>query len=511
MSSSGVIQSASDSVEKVFGWTPTELYGRNLSELVPEPRRTDLDRYLDRYRRPGPPKALQRAHRFDALRKDGSSIQIELSLSRADIPTLTSSYFVGIVRDVTHLIDIDTDPMVERSQLHQLVTEQTRALAKAHLRLLLADRLASLGTLSAGLGHDMNNVLLPVRARLNALEHSGLDEAALKHVAVVRTAVVYLQHLSDGLHFLAPQADVPNTAHHELDVTDLQSWWNQVGTLMQLAIPTVISFSSSFAPGLPPVTIAAHLLTQAVLNFIVNAGEAIPKGRRKPFVKISAAPSADGKHVELSVADNGRGMTQAVSRRAFDLFFTTKTRSLGTGLGLPLARKVISNAGGTIIIHSRLGQGTTLVVTLPISPLTTPRRSTTSISRTPGPLSATVTVATPRLAALYAQVLLAAGMHVRGIGTKAKVPGDVNVWITDPSSNTIAVATRWCKKHPGCTIVCVGAPPANQADRWRSLGAVIIDPPDNYETIRNTVLRIASTHSAGSKPARRRNAKETEA
>jgi C4-dicarboxylate-specific signal transduction histidine kinase len=133
--------------------------------LIPEPRRSDLDRYLDRYRHADKTKVLNRTRRFSAVRKDGTSIQIELSMSRADLPVHAAPFFIGIIRDVSQQIDVGPETAGERSRLQQLITEQTRALATANLRLHLADRLASLGTLAAGLGHDMNSVLLPVRAR----------------------------------------------------------------------------------------------------------------------------------------------------------------------------------------------------------------------------------------------------------------------------------------------------------------------------------------------------------
>lgn len=149
MNEGGVIQSASDSVEQVFGWTPAELCGRNVKVLVPEPRRSALDRYLDRYRDPGKTKVTQRAHRFEGIRKDGTNIQIDLSMSRADLPLHGTPYFIGIVRDVSRQIDTAAGTAEEQTRLQLLITEQTRALATANLRLQLTDRLASLGTLAA--------------------------------------------------------------------------------------------------------------------------------------------------------------------------------------------------------------------------------------------------------------------------------------------------------------------------------------------------------------------------
>ena len=237
MDAGGIIQSASDSVEQVFGWTPAELFGVNVNVLIPEPRRSALDRYLDRYRQASRAKALQRTRQFDAVRKDGSAIQIELSVSRADLPLQSAPFFIGIIRDVGRRIDVSADSVEARSRLQQLITEQTRALATANLRLHLTDRLASLGTLAAGLGHDMNNVLLPVRARLNAIEHAGMSGAAHTHLTAVRRSLAYLQQLSDGLHFLAIDPDGPGTAAYASGVTDLSGWWRQVGVLLRKSLP----------------------------------------------------------------------------------------------------------------------------------------------------------------------------------------------------------------------------------------------------------------------------------
>src|SRR5205085_6852740 len=110
--------------------------------------------------------------------------------------------------------------------------------------------------------------------------------------------------------------------------------------------------------------IAGHWLTQAMLNLIANAGESIPEGRRRGHISITAAPG-EGDVVRISVKDNGRGMAPEVQRRAFDLFYTTKSRSMGKGLGLPLAKKVAVRAGGSIELISQPGRGTTAVLILP--------------------------------------------------------------------------------------------------------------------------------------------------
>jgi PAS domain S-box-containing protein len=491
MDESGVIRSASDSVEQVFGWTPTELFGRNVKILIPEPRRSLLDRYLDRYRNSDSTKSLTRTRRFDAVRKDGSRIQIELSMSRAELPIHSAPFFIGIVRDVSREIDTGPDSVTERSRLHGLIMEQTRALATAHLRLQLADRMAALGTLAAGLGHDLNNVLLPVRARLDAMEHARSMTAARTHMKALRLQVSYLQNLSDGLHALTLDPDGHADSDDGAGATQLSEWWLQLGPLLRKSAPKRVSISASFPTDLPCVNIAPQWLTQAILNLIVNAGEAIPKGR-KGRIRIWADTEAGTRMVRLGVTDNGSGMTRELQRRALDLFFTTKSRSMGTGLGLLLARKVALRAGGELVILSRPGKGTTVILELPVVEPThgqAGRLASSAVAAAGGQTAdqplAVVSIDNDRIAALIGQVLLAAGLGVKlSIGRGL---GKADLWVTDPTDKAMATALRWRKHRPTGVIALVGAPAARRLRRWAALEAIVIESGDDLRSVRTAL------------------------
>jgi PAS domain S-box-containing protein len=481
MNASGFIQSASASVENVFGWTPAELFGRNVKVLIPEPRRSALDRYLDRYRNAGDTRVLERTRRFDAVRKDGRPIQIELSMSRADLPPHVAPYFIGIVREVTSEIDVSSDVIKDRDRLQQLITEQTRALATAGLRLQLADRLAALGTLAAGLGHDMNNVLLPVRARLNALEHAGIPPAAQAHLSAVRRSVAYLQNLSDGLHDLALDPDGSGPSVVGSGVTNLSQWWRHVGPLISKAIPSRVHLSATFSTSLPSVAIASHWLTQAMLNLIVNAGEAMPVRSRRSWIKLTAAKSDDGRWLRLSVKDNGRGMTQAIQNRAMDLFFTTKPRRIGTGLGLPLARKAVMRAGGDLEIHSKPNHGTTVVIVLRT---VAPRKGDDPTS-VPGHPSAAISIRSAASSALATQIVISSGLELHI--SKDRGPGSCDVWITEPTAASLRSAVVWQRAGSKRVSVLLGTPKKNLRGQWDTLKPVIIDPPDDWLSLRHVL------------------------
>lgn len=485
MNAGGIIQSASESVEPVFGWTATELLGRNVKVLIPEPRRSALDRYLDRYRHSDSGVSLTRTRRFAAVRKDGTPLQIELSMSRASLPQHVAPFFIGIIRDVSREIDVRGSDVEERTRLQQLVTEQTRALATANLRLHLADRLAALGTLAAGLGHDMNNVLLPVRARLNAMEHAGVPSSALHHLAAVRASIAYLQHLSDALHFLAVDPDGTSPEADGEGSTDLAEWWQQVGSLLRKAIPKHVKLRVALPKGLPMAAIAPHWLTQAMLNLIVNAGESIPATRRNGAVRIWSTLESDGKTIRIAVTDNGRGMSASTQRRAFDLFFTTKSRSMGTGLGLPLARKVAARAGGGVEIQSDQTKGTTVTLALPVA-LFHPM----AIGRERRRLRASISVGNPRAAALLTQVLVGAGVEIGA--QRGAAPGETDLWFTDPTAKAATAAKRWRLKHPEGTIVTVGPRAAGTVAAWRALHAASISAVHEIDAVRTAVREAVS-------------------
>lgn len=483
MDSGGIIQSASESIEQVFGWTPAELLGRNVKVLIPEPPRSALDRYLDRYRNSSLASTVHRTSIFDAVRKDGGAIQIELSMSRAQLPAQAPPYFIGIVRDVSRAIDVGADTASVRAQLQQLVTEQTRALATANLRLVLTDRLASLGTLAVGLGHDMNNVLLPIRARLNALEHTGISHAALEHVSALRQSIAYLQHLSEGLYFLASDPEGHGEEEAGAGSTDLAKWWRQVGELLRKAVPRRIELTTSFPAGLPPVRAAPHWLTQAMLNLLVNASESMPKQKRNPQVKIQASVSDDNQRVRLEVTDNGRGMTAEVKRRAFDLFYTTKARGMGTGLGLPLVRKVALRAGGDVEINTAAGKGTTVTLAIPVATgLPLPGSGLALKKRV-----AVISLRDPRASALVSQILGEAGFRVAD--SAADGPGRSSVWVTEPTPGSLAKAMVWRRGLAARAIVLLGPPPKRRRAEWEILDPTVIESPGDFIAVRSALGR----------------------
>jgi signal transduction histidine kinase len=367
----------------------------------------------------------------------------------------------------------------KQSRLQQLFAEQAAALEAAHLRLRMSDRLASIGALAAGLGHDMNNVLLPVRAHLEAARSGALIPQVRRHVEAVLKSVAYLQQLADGLHFLARDAEGDES---ERAATDVAAWWSQVGPLLTKAVPGHVRVKVAIPPDLPLVAVSAHGLTQAVLNLVINAGEAIPapamlrRKRMEPTgsVRIAATVAERSTQVKLSVADNGRGMSEETQRRAFEMFYTTRARGLGTGLGLPLVARVVSRAGGSVHIDSRLGAGTTVSLLLPVA-----RRGG---HKSPAP-HAVVALAASRDAAMVCHLLEAAGVRVAS-DRKQQLAG---IWVAEPTRQGLAEAKRWRKRRPRGGLVLMGKPGPESARAWTSLGALTVADRADLALIRSAI------------------------
>ncbi|HYF15869.1 MAG TPA: HAMP domain-containing sensor histidine kinase [Phycisphaerales bacterium] len=251
-----------------------------------------------------------------------------------------------------------------RERLRELVERKTAELAASIANLHASERLASLGTLAAGLGHDIANLTLPIRARLDALRASCPPGEAQADFEAISRAIAHLSQLSAGMRLMAMDPDRESASSA---VTDLAAWAAETMPLFRAALPRHVRFEQAIAPGLR-VRVARHRLAQAVFNLVQNAGEAM-MGQASGIVRIAAeaASPADGPGgmVRLTVADNGPGMPPSVRARCFEPYFSTKGRAISTGMGLGLVKGVVEAAGGTISLETAPNAGCTFTILLP--------------------------------------------------------------------------------------------------------------------------------------------------
>ena len=362
-----------------------------------------------------------------------------------------------------------------RDHLEELVAERTAALESSHEQLRQSERLASIGTLAAGLGHDMNNILFPVRCRLDTLQAQRLGEHTSEELAAICVSIDYLQHLSNGLHQLALN---PDDSHASTVCTHMTIWVKDTWALLRSALPAHATLECEFADDLPPLAVPPHQMTQAIFNLVVNAGEAIGD---HGTVRISAETRDSGQTVCISVSDDGHGMSTEVTKRALDPFFTTKTRGLSTGLGLALVQGVAASAGGHVEINSTPGGGATIGLCVPVAD--EPERSGRALGERS--LHATVSVHDRRMATMFSSILENAGFEVSHAGDKAA--SDSSLWVADASVATPEAAALFLDGSESGRIIVLG--PASDAYKHR---VTVVDGTAGVEAIRTAISGILS-------------------
>jgi signal transduction histidine kinase len=293
-----------------------------------------------------------------------------------------ATFLRGINLDITDRKLNEELLAAHRDRLNDLVAERTANLTEAHARLRLAERMAAVGTLAAGLAHDMNNALLPLSVRMEGLlAQPQLGAESKEDLTVVVALLDHLKAMSRNLSLFARDPERGGAGGH----TDLGQWCTQVRGFIGASMGTDVTVKWDVPAGLPAAAIAPHRLTQAVHNLVQNAREAIAEaraaGRSEPragSVTVEALmESAPGlpepASLMIRVRDNGPGMTDEVRRRSIEPFFTTRERPAtpggagGTGLGMSLAYAAAVSAGGRMEVQSQPGAGTTVTLVLPVA------------------------------------------------------------------------------------------------------------------------------------------------
>jgi PAS domain S-box-containing protein len=376
----GTIATANPEAEVLFGYTPPELIDHSLEMLVPRlgPDGTAQDgfRHVDGHvnRRLGAGKPLE------GRRKDGSEFPVEVSLSAID--TDEGPLVSVAIRDAS-------DRVETRREEDRATVQNGRDILES--RLHQSHRLESLGQLAGGVAHDFNNLLAAilndagfvVEEITKELETRPVDErlrltAVLSDVGQIGAAAERAAGLTHQLLSFARRE-----VRH-LEVLDINGTVREVETLLRRTIGEHVELITNGARNLKTVRADRGQIEQILLNLAVNARDAMPNGgtlrldtdnftvddeyaARHPVLEA-------GSYVRLRVRDTGTGMDEETIDRAFEPFFSTKSKDKGTGLGLATVYGIVSQTAGMVELHSELGVGTTVTILLPsaASAVTTP-------------------------------------------------------------------------------------------------------------------------------------------
>ena len=258
----------------------------------------------------------------------------------------------------------------ELADANTRLRDSLRELEATQQQLLSADRLASVGRLAAGVGHEINNPLAYILSNLRYV-HQELRELLGAPSEDVR------------LEMIAALAEAEEGAERvRLIVQDLKTLARPDDVALgPVNVAAVVRSSMKMArheaherarlveecDGVPPVQANAARLGQVFLNLLINAAHAIEPGRaRDNEIRVRAHLSAP-RRVTVEVHDTGAGIAPEHLRRIFDPFFTTKPVGVGTGLGLSVCHRIITSLGGDIRVESEPGRGTCFFVTLPVA------------------------------------------------------------------------------------------------------------------------------------------------
>ncbi|MFQ5839994.1 MAG: ATP-binding protein [Candidatus Methylomirabilales bacterium] len=295
-----------------------------------------------------------------------SVVQVEGRVRRKDGVTLPARIRLGPV----------PDPSGEGTGTFLIVS----GLSEQHCwdqLLMRSEKLAALGTLAAGVAHNINNVLAAIVARTDLLLRH-LEDAEIKTcLTMIRQAALdganTVRRLQDFARAGVPSAvspvDVNQVLEEVLQITEAR--WKNEARLRG----TPIRVTTDFASGLDLVVGNGAELREVFTNMVCNAIDAMPAGG---YIHVATAevaggddpPGSDRRWVRVEIRDTGVGMNTEVREKVFDPFFTTKGVQ-GTGLGLSTSYGIIARHGGSIAVESEEGRGSRFVVYLPITPVRT--------------------------------------------------------------------------------------------------------------------------------------------
>ncbi len=242
--------------------------------------------------------------------------------------------------------------------LEQKVEEKTRELKAAEDVLIQSEKLASLGKLGAGVAHELNNPLTSILLNSHLLlEQLKLEDPTKQHLQLIIDETKRCASIVNGLLEFArqtPPERAPFDINRAVESTLL---------LMEThALMNKVKINTFLAEDLPSTMIDVNKIRQVFTNIIINAMDAMPGGGE---LTITTRMSEDGQSVEVEFRDTGSGIPEDYLKKIFDPFFTTKGTK-GTGLGLAISYGIIQQHNGRIQVNSMVGQGTIMVVSLPV-------------------------------------------------------------------------------------------------------------------------------------------------
>jgi two-component system sensor kinase FixL len=336
----GIMQSFSSAAERLFGYTPAEMIGKNVKLLMPSPYRENHDGYLERYLQTGERRIIGIGRVVVGERRDGSTFPMELAVG--EMRSSNQRFFTGFIRDLT-----------ERQQTEARLQELQSELV--HI-----SRLTAMGEMASALAHELNQPLSAIanymKGSRRLLENSTDDRSALLRDAMDKAGD---QALRAG-QIIRRLRDFVARGESERRVESVKKLIEEASALALVgAKDQGVRVRFQFDPAVDLVLADKVQIQQVLLNLLRNAVEAMD-GSQKRELTISTA--ADDDMIAISVADTGSGVAPEIASQLFQPFVTNKRH--GMGVGLSISRTIVEAHGGQIDVEPNPAGGTIFRFTL---------------------------------------------------------------------------------------------------------------------------------------------------
>ncbi len=262
------------------------------------------------------------------------------------------------IRDLAIEFESMRQKLLESYQnLEKKIEERTKALREAQFQILHQEKMASLGIMAAGIAHEIGNPLTSISSMTQIIKRKIKDDQLAEYL---NTILDNIERISKIVRELVDFSRPSSLEASWVNVNDVIR--NAYGIVKYDKRAKAVEFRLDLAEALPSLFIVADQLLQVFLNILINALDALKEG--KGLIAITSRQE-DG-HIVVTIEDNGIGIPEEHLSKIFEPFFTTKEVGHGTGLGLSVSYGIIKNFDGKIEVKSKVGEGSTFIIKLPI-------------------------------------------------------------------------------------------------------------------------------------------------